>query len=303
MKLSQPDQKLSAAAREIAELHSEIMSAARTSLSKAIRIGELLCNVKAQLDHGEFLSWLEANTQLRGRTPQRYMSCFERRDELKSVNVTDLSDAYRLLNRPKKTMQAPPASMMSTEQIEKLKKECSKDQLALIAAELPMKINDAAKLLGVSHNTVSNARKIIKHAPEKLKSIRDGKSRVSTVFESLRAGRQREQDQLAALETQRTSGSVPTAREQPCHSVPKGLRGVFNSILGPRAGLQEFIYVLDEEIGRSKLVAIAKRAEKKRLKIAEAAMKDYGRTVVEVEGDIVVWAKPLKDKSNNGATE
>src|SRR5262252_8950003 len=143
MKLSQPDQKLSAAAREIAELHSEIMSAARTSLSKAIRIGELLCNVKAQLDHGEFLSWLEANTQLRGRTPQRYMSCFERRDELKSVNVTDLSDAYRLLNRPKKTMQAPPASMMSTEQIEKLKKECSKDQLALIAAELPMKINDA----------------------------------------------------------------------------------------------------------------------------------------------------------------
>jgi Protein of unknown function (DUF3102) len=81
---------------EIVTLHSEIVASARTTLDKAIRIGELLVREKKLLKHGEWLPFL-AKLPFSDPTAQRYMRCYGRRAELKSVNVTDLSQAYRLL--------------------------------------------------------------------------------------------------------------------------------------------------------------------------------------------------------------
>jgi DUF3102 family protein len=51
---------LSTLAQEIRDLHGEILAVARTSLEKAIRIGELLTQAKQSLAHGEWLPWLKA---------------------------------------------------------------------------------------------------------------------------------------------------------------------------------------------------------------------------------------------------
>jgi hypothetical protein len=51
---------------EIRWLHAEILAAARTSLDKAIRIGELLTGIKSGLKHGEWLPWITAHPQSTG---------------------------------------------------------------------------------------------------------------------------------------------------------------------------------------------------------------------------------------------
>jgi hypothetical protein len=86
---------------EIKKLHSEILESARTSLDKAIHIGELLADIKAGTKHGEWLPWIEKNLEFSERTARRYLMCFERREKIKSARVSDLTDAYLLLEEPK----------------------------------------------------------------------------------------------------------------------------------------------------------------------------------------------------------
>ena len=46
---------------EIGQLHNEIIGHLKTSLEKAIRIGELLSEQKDSLKHGEFIPWIKDN--------------------------------------------------------------------------------------------------------------------------------------------------------------------------------------------------------------------------------------------------
>jgi hypothetical protein len=73
------------------------------SLEKAIRIGELLANIKSELVHGQWLFWLEQNLSFSDRTARNYVRCFEQRDRLKSETISNLTDAYNLLGEPKIT--------------------------------------------------------------------------------------------------------------------------------------------------------------------------------------------------------
>ena len=92
-----------AAVSEIVALHGEILTAARTSLDKAIRIGELLAGIKSELAHGHWLPWLKSNVPFAERTARNYMRCHTERDRLKSASVADLGDAYQLLAQPQAT--------------------------------------------------------------------------------------------------------------------------------------------------------------------------------------------------------
>ena len=88
---------LDAVVTEISRLHDEIVVAARTSVTKAIRIGELLYRVRASR-RGKWLKWIDDNVPfLSQRTTYNYIGCYERRDELRLANVATLSDAYDLL--------------------------------------------------------------------------------------------------------------------------------------------------------------------------------------------------------------
>ncbi len=95
------------ALEEITRLHQEILSAARTSLEKAIRVGELLSTIKGNLKHGEWLPWLAANVPFTDRTARNYLRVFQNRDRLKSESVSDLADAYRLLAPPAPSAPEP----------------------------------------------------------------------------------------------------------------------------------------------------------------------------------------------------
>jgi len=94
------------AVKEIIMLHEEIMTAARTSLDKAFRIGELLIHEKSRLDHGQWLLWLEQNVPFTDRCARNYMRLYEHREQPKLENVSDLTAAYRMLNK-RKSPKAP----------------------------------------------------------------------------------------------------------------------------------------------------------------------------------------------------
>jgi len=83
------------------ELHVSMIAHARKIGAEAIEAGDTLMRVKAGLDHGEWLPWLKANVQFSARTAEKYMRCYERRDELKAKFESDsnfsLSDAYALI--------------------------------------------------------------------------------------------------------------------------------------------------------------------------------------------------------------
>lgn len=81
--------------REISALHEKLVRSARTSLEDAMRIGELLCDVKETLDHGQWLPWVKGLPFSR-QTADNYRRVFENKKML-SVGKMDLVEAYRAL--------------------------------------------------------------------------------------------------------------------------------------------------------------------------------------------------------------
>lgn len=75
-------------AEKINALHAECFSAMRNTVEKAIVIGELLFAKKDECKHGEWLPWIKANLQFDRRTAGKYMSCFEKREELPNCPLT-----------------------------------------------------------------------------------------------------------------------------------------------------------------------------------------------------------------------
>jgi hypothetical protein len=82
---------------EINKLHQDLQELATGALDRAIRLGELLSAAKSRLPHGQWLPWLASNVAFSERTARNYMRIFENRAALKSANVADFGEAYRLL--------------------------------------------------------------------------------------------------------------------------------------------------------------------------------------------------------------
>jgi hypothetical protein len=98
-------------AKAINERMSAMISSFRTSVQRAIEIGELLVEAKKRVGHGKFEKWLTTNTTIPYRSAARYMKFAKERTEIeaqlgKSANLADLNltTAQRLLAPPK-----PPA--------------------------------------------------------------------------------------------------------------------------------------------------------------------------------------------------
>ena len=82
-------------------LHTEIDSYLKITLDRAIEIGGLLEDQKADLGHGQWLPWVKENLPFSERTARDYMSYYARRDELKSAKIADLPEARKYLSPPK----------------------------------------------------------------------------------------------------------------------------------------------------------------------------------------------------------
>jgi len=85
--------------------HAEAVQAVRQTLTHAIRAGELLLAAKAQIEHGGFLPWLQANCQFSDRTARAYMRLAENQDRLpanwQSTADLTIGGALAMLAEPK----------------------------------------------------------------------------------------------------------------------------------------------------------------------------------------------------------
>jgi len=93
----------------IKALHIECGSLARQTFDKAIEIGGLLVEAKAQLKHGEWGQWVEDNLPFTARSASTYMRYHDQRELLKSENVSDLTGATRMLQQQKELPAPTPA--------------------------------------------------------------------------------------------------------------------------------------------------------------------------------------------------
>ena len=106
MKLSLPKK-----AQEIARLHREILSSLKMTIEKAIRIGELLVQAKAELEHGQWLPWLNNNVPFGVTTAWRYAACYEHRAKFSKLeNMTDALALIESMRHWQKQLPAPAVS-------------------------------------------------------------------------------------------------------------------------------------------------------------------------------------------------
>ena len=84
----------------ITDLHNEIGGYLKMTLDKAIEIGALLSEQKAEIKHGEWLPWVKEKLPFSERLTRDYMRFYERREELKTAKVADLTQARKFLAAP-----------------------------------------------------------------------------------------------------------------------------------------------------------------------------------------------------------
>jgi len=82
---------------EINENIELVLKDSSLCFKKILQIGMLLIDQKKDLKHGEFGPWVKRNLPFAHRTANRYMEMYRRRYELKLDNVTNLSQAYKIL--------------------------------------------------------------------------------------------------------------------------------------------------------------------------------------------------------------
>lgn len=95
--------ELQDATRQIENMHGVVTDGVRVVFENAINIGEILCQQKKKLPHGEFTKWVDGNLPFTMRAAQNYMKLFANKDMLINANVSHLGQAYKLLTEPKQT--------------------------------------------------------------------------------------------------------------------------------------------------------------------------------------------------------
>ena len=65
--------------QEIKKELAELSQTLKTSVKKAIRIGQLVAEQREFVGHGNFLNWLNANFEMGERTAYKYMNLYQPR--------------------------------------------------------------------------------------------------------------------------------------------------------------------------------------------------------------------------------
>jgi hypothetical protein len=99
---------LAVLAARIRTYHEATTAALKASVVNAMAAGDLLIEAKAQLKHGQWLPWLEANCAMSERTARLYMRLARYRPEIENGSVADLSlrGAIALITLPKDNIVA-----------------------------------------------------------------------------------------------------------------------------------------------------------------------------------------------------
>jgi len=105
--------ELTTIAERIKAEHHAAVVAAGTAIEHAIACGQLLIEAKAQVQHGEWLPWLEANCELSARQAQKYMRLASEGPDLLAANTPSKADltideALAVIATPKRPSPATP---------------------------------------------------------------------------------------------------------------------------------------------------------------------------------------------------
>lgn len=88
-------------AKQVNDLHLEIMAIGKTMIDKAIEIGGILSEIKGELKHGEWMPWVKDNLPFGIGQAQRYMKAYRYRDQLNASSETHLTAAMKALAEPR----------------------------------------------------------------------------------------------------------------------------------------------------------------------------------------------------------
>jgi hypothetical protein len=98
MELSVQDITINELAEQIKSAHAHAEEGVRSSMTHALRAGELLTQAKARLPHGSWLPWLKHDCHVNKRTAQGYMRLYSKLgSKARRVAHLPLREALRLL--------------------------------------------------------------------------------------------------------------------------------------------------------------------------------------------------------------
>lgn len=100
--------------KEVIALHNEINEALKTSLPKAIRIGEILADIRSNSKHGEWLPWVKDNLPFSDETARKYQRLYQNREKFQPD--WNLTEAYELVLPSRKPQ--PEAIDINFEEVE-----------------------------------------------------------------------------------------------------------------------------------------------------------------------------------------
>jgi hypothetical protein len=92
--------------------HEACLAAASDAITSAIEVGRLLCEAKAQVRHGEWAGWVEANCSFGVRQASSYMRAHANREQIGSgaADFGSLREAIAALAEPRPTLDTPSQS-------------------------------------------------------------------------------------------------------------------------------------------------------------------------------------------------
>lgn len=102
-----PTTDITTLAADVRREHAAAEQAFASAVEHAICCGALLAEAKAQLPHGSWLPWLEANFPASVRTAQGYMRLAERAEDAQALAHLGVAGALRELAAPPSTREAP----------------------------------------------------------------------------------------------------------------------------------------------------------------------------------------------------
>lgn len=102
-------------AEGISREHGEAHALAETATQKALRVGQMLLEAKARLQHGEWLPWLAENVKLSQPQASRYMKLANNSCVNNLSNAASVNEALRIIGGTATSPKAKPKTLGSDE--------------------------------------------------------------------------------------------------------------------------------------------------------------------------------------------
>lgn len=154
---------------EIRQLHQmnqkDILDLSNNILSRAIRIGELLVELKSERKHGNWEEWIVSNLPFGERQAQKYIRVYKQQDKLKANSEF----AFDSLNSISKYLANPNLENMEDKKIAKDKP--LKDTLKAVRKGKPVEKKNLIELQYTYHNKIDKLKTKIDNIYKKLENL------------------------------------------------------------------------------------------------------------------------------------